>query len=533
MTAGVSYSFYANTIGLYTDDVELTVYDSGGTQMAATTGFSDTAVISYTATNTGDLYLYVHNHSGYTGEFDLYATTLIGTDHFLTYNADTYTGAANERIFGDAGNDQITLGDGLDASGASGDDILIGNDLANHLSGGDGNDVIDTGNGDNVIWGGPGIDRISAGDDNDLIHGDDGADRIYAYGGNDRVYGGEGADLIFGGDGDDTIFGGSGNDRLSGEAGNDVIQGGDGADQLIGGNGIDTADYSDSTAGVAIDLTAGTGSGGTAAGDTLTTIENVTGSAYADALTGDANANLLDGGAGNDTLRGGAGADQLLGGAGNDALVGGAGADVMTGGTGNDTYYVDDPGDQTVESPGGGTDLVIAVRSWTLADNIENLTLAQGAGTNAIGNTLNNVITGNETPNWLAGMTGNDTLDGKAGDDILDGGAGTDTLTGGTGADTFRWTSTAHSPVGAGRDVITDFSLAEGDKIDLHYIDANTTVAGDQAFTFIGAANFNSVAGQLHFQGGILSGDVNGDGKADFEVQVTGVASPVAADFML
>ncbi len=81
--------------------------------------------------------------------------------------------------------------------------------------------------------------------------------------------------------------------------------------------------------------------------------------------------------------------------------------------------------------------------------------------------------------------------------------------------------------------MITDFSHSQGDKIDLHLIDASTKVAGDQAFTFIGGANFTGVAGQLHFQGGILSGDVNGDGRADFEVQVKGAASLVIGDFVL
>jgi hypothetical protein len=91
--------------------------------------------------------------------------------------------------------------------------------------------------------------------------------------------------------------------------------------------------------------------------------------------------------------------------------------------------------------------------------------------------------------------------------------------------------SPAESAVGAGRDVITDFVSGE-DKINVSYMDAAAGVSGNQAFTFIGGAAFSGLAGELRFAGGIVSGDVNGDGKADFEI---GVAVPalIAADFVL
>jgi Ca2+-binding RTX toxin-like protein len=252
-----------------------------------------------------------------------------------------------------------------------------------------------------------------------------------------------------------------------------------------------------------------------------------------DTIHGNAGNDHLYGDTGNDVLYGEAGNDTLEGGIGVDVLVGGLGADVMIGGAGNDWYYVDNAGDRTIESANGGIDTVMTSKSIILADNIENLTVQQGIKADGVGNSLNNVLTGSEQNNWLAGMAGNDTIDGKAGNDILDGGLGTDTLTGGAGADTFRWTQTSHSAVGAGRDVITDFSHAQGDKIDLHFIDANTKVAGDQAFNFIGSANFHNVAGELHFQNGILSGDVNGDGHADFEISVHGATTLVVGDFLL
>jgi len=90
---------------------------------------------------------------------------------------------------------------------------------------------------------------------------------------------------------------------------------------------IDTADYSTSANGVTVNLATNVNTGGDAQGDSLTGIENVTGSNYNDALTGDSNDNTLTGGAGNDTLVGGAGNDTLIGGAGNDTLVGGTGID--------------------------------------------------------------------------------------------------------------------------------------------------------------------------------------------------------------
>ena len=138
------------------------------------------------------------------------------------------------------------------------------------------------------------------------------------------------ADVIGGLGGNDTINGLAGNDTLNGGSGNDTLNGGDGDDSLIGGlgndtlnggAGTDTADYSGAGAAVTINLTTGAGSGG-AGTETLTGVENVTGTTFADTLTGDGNANVLRGGGGVDTLSGGGGADQLI--AGAPGLAGGA-----------------------------------------------------------------------------------------------------------------------------------------------------------------------------------------------------------------
>ncbi|MDE2404209.1 MAG: hypothetical protein KGM17_05780 [Sphingomonadales bacterium] len=111
---------------------------------------------------------------------------------------------------------------------------------------------------------------------------------------------------------------------LDGGAGDDTLFGGLGADTLVGGSGSDTASYAASASAVTAHLDGTVGSGGDAAGDVLSGVENLVGSAYGDTLYGDGNANMLDGGAGNDTLVGGDGADTMIGGAGTDTADYGA-----------------------------------------------------------------------------------------------------------------------------------------------------------------------------------------------------------------
>ncbi|WP_197435751.1 calcium-binding protein, partial [Agrobacterium vitis] len=127
--------------------------------------------------------------------------------------------------------------------------------------------------------------------------------------------------LGYGNSADNVIVSQGGVDKLYGYAGNDTIRGGSGGDTIDGGDGSDTASYSDSTAAVTINLLTKTISGGYAADDVLTSIENVEGSAYADTLTGDTGANVLSGGAGDDVLDGSTGNDGLYGGEGSDVFV--------------------------------------------------------------------------------------------------------------------------------------------------------------------------------------------------------------------
>ena len=147
----------------------------------------------------------------------------------------------------------------------------------------------------------------------------------------------------------------------------------------------------------------------------------------------------------------------------------------------------------------------------------------------------NDTVTGSATADTLLGGLGNDNLSGAAGNDVLTGGKGTDKLTGGAGSDTFDFNALLESIKGTTRDSITDFTHSQADKIDLAGIDANSKVADDQGFTYIGIKAFTGVAGQLDYVKGILAGDTNGDKVADFEIAITlvGSTSLVSADFVL
>lgn len=116
--------------------------------------------------------------------------------------------------------------------------------------------------------------------------------------------------------------GGFGNDGLIGGSGNDRFEGGPGNDSLDGSGGTDRALYSGAFAGVTVDLRIAGAQDTIGAGiDTLTSIEELSGSGFDDTLTGNDLANLLDGQAGNDRLTGGLGDDRIEGGAGSDTAV--------------------------------------------------------------------------------------------------------------------------------------------------------------------------------------------------------------------
>ena len=322
-------------------------------------------------------------------------------------------------------------------------------------------------------------------------------------------------------------------------------------DSIDGGSGIDTADYSDSSAGVIVSLLSNTGSGGNAEGDTLNSIENLIGSAYADTLFGDNGSNVLSGGDGNDILKGGGGADTLNGDGNNDVLKGGGGADTLNGGTGNDTASYSDSSSAVLVS------LFDDVADWgdATGDDLNSIENVTGSGYNdqLWGNNASNVLSGlhgddtlkgyggadtllgGDGQDTLYGMDGVDTLYGENGNDTLDGGNGKDSLFGGEDRDIFDFNSVRDSLVGTKRDIINDFERGLDD-IDLRDIDAKSG-GGNQAFTFIGTQQFHGVKGELHYKhaggGLVVQGDINGDGHADFEILVKGSASLSGGDFNL
>lgn len=264
--------------------------------------------------------------------------------------------------------------------------------------------------------------------------------------------------------------------------------------------------------------------------------------------------------------------DLIFGLGGDDNIDGGAGVDQMHGGLGNDTFTIDNASDQVIELANEGIDTMkSSVVDLTLADHIEKGTvldlLGVGADLGITGNDLANTLTGNRGANMLAGGEGKDVLNGKDGNDILagdagddklnggngddvlsggagidflTGGAGSDTLTGGSEADQFKFDKLMLADGLLATDTIADFSglFGDGDRISLSAIDANgNTLDGNQKFAFIGMGAFSGTAGQLRYEqsGGDtwLSGDINGDMLADFQIIATGLHNFAAADFIL
>ncbi|MFO5473648.1 MAG: choice-of-anchor I family protein, partial [Dolichospermum sp.] len=148
--------------------------------------------------------------------------------------------------------------------------------------------------------------------------------------------------------------------------------------------------------------------------------------------------NEIVGTASNNNLVGTAGNDYIDGKAGNDTLNGGAGVDILIGGTGNDTYIVDTSTDTIIENLNNGTDNVISSVTYTLGNNLENLTLNGTTAINGTGNSLNNTITGNTANNILDGGLGTDTLIGGVGNDTYIMDSTTDTITDSAGIDTIQ-----------------------------------------------------------------------------------------------
>jgi len=383
-------------------------------------------------------------------------------------------------------------------------------------------------------------------------------------------------------DGSFVVYGGSANDDLRGSGGADTLDGGAGADTLTGGTGDDT--YVVGQAGDVVTELAGegtdtirTGLGSQAAIYVLAAnVENLIGTSdTGQIVAGNVLDNVLTMGSGNDVLDlSSGGKDMANGGGGNDYVYFGAAFtadDVIVGGSGTDTVgllgtYNLTLGAGTLSgvenfnllsgTAAGGTEHV-SYSITTVDANVPaggRLTVYAGGlladeslffngyaetdgALSVYGGAGNDTFAGGPANDAFVGGAGDDTMYGLGGMDWLEGGLGADTMRGGPGNDLFVYQSAAESTA-AKTDRILDFEYVS-DHIDLTRIDANSSLAGDQAFSFIGGSAFSHTAGELRaYQSGaswFVEGDVNGDGTADLVIQVDPVASHaiIASDFLL
>ncbi|MFT3722040.1 MAG: M10 family metallopeptidase C-terminal domain-containing protein [Hyphomonadaceae bacterium] len=387
-----------------------------------------------------------------------------------------YGGADDDLLVGGAGNDTYYL-DGFDEVRelpGGGIDTLIGSDGLYempenfeiwHLV--NGTDAYGNSD-DNQIFGTSAVNVINGAAGNDIIYGG---------GSGDQLHGGVGDDSLYGETGDDWLVGDEGNDFLSGGEGDDLLVGGSGNDVFDGGSGVDTVsfEFSGQTAGVVFDLNiAGPQNTGGAGIKTLTNVEGLQGTMWADTLTGDGGANSLNGGEGSDVLFGGGGNDILSGGMGDDIINGGSGDDLMSGFVISQYAFPEDGGNDVFDG-GAGNDTV-SYATWNrsvIVDlsltgpqtitpwNVHTLVSVE----NLIGSNGEDRLTGNSQANSLYGGYGADTLDGGAGNDLLDGGDDFDTATyqSATSAVTVSLAlSGAQNTLGAGTDTLVSIENLAG-----------------------------------------------------------------------
>ena len=472
-----------------------------------------------------------------------YADTLFGDENDNVIEG----GVGADRLDGGRGSDTASYAgaeaavtaylDGSDAgSGDAAGDIyvdienLIGSAQADMLFGDENDNVIEGGGGADTLDGGAGSDTVSYANAGTAVTAYlDGADEATGDAAGDTLTNFEN---LMGSAYGDTLFGNENDNAIAGGAGDDTLTGGGGADRLDGGDGTDTADYSASAEAVQISLDGSAGTGGDAAGDTLSTIENLVGSAYADTLTGDAHDNVQIGGTGADTIDGGDGADtadysasadavqiSLDGSAGTgghaaddrlnniENLTGSAHDDTLTGDDG-DNILIGGDGADTLDG-GDGTDTVSYASS--LSSVFINLRNMQGYYGDAQDDRLTNIenVIGSDFDDYLYGNGADNVLSGGRGNDVLIGGGprfgqnvdggGNNILTGGEGADMFGVDRTSNP----GLDRVTDFSVAEGDKLEVNTQREHETTLGEVGLT-IAANSENNAHTDILFEGQLV-----------------------------
>jgi len=315
---------------------------------------------------------------------------VIGSDFADTLSSST----AATTLAGGAGDDTYVVGATTvvvnESAGQGFDTVQTSLTGLNLASFGEVEALTYTGTGNFTGYGGAGANTITGASGNDTLAGNGGADLLIGNGGTDTAtYSTTSSPItlnfktgVHTGDAAGDVF--VSIEKFQGSSGNDTFVSGTGADNLDGYTGNDTVDYSTSSSAVTVDLTAGTGSGGDAQGDVLTSIERVVGSDYADTLSSSTAGHTLEGG------------------------------------LGNDVYIANSTSVTIVEQAGAGIDEIRTnVAAYQLGwANVENLTYTGTAAFSGYGNALDNVITGG---------IGNDILIGKGGADTLNGGSGTDT----------------------------------------------------------------------------------------------------------
>lgn len=441
----------------YIDDAADVIIEDPGTA-----GGIDTAYITgnYTLSANVEKLVFAGTAGGFTGTGNALTNTLTGNAGDNTLDG----GAGADKLIGGLGNDTYVIDmttDSISEAANAGIDTVLsgfsytlatnlenitltgtsainatGNTLANILTGNAGNNILNGMTGADTMAGGAGDDSYFVDNIGDIVQeaSGEGVDTVrstisFTLGANVENL------MLLG----SAVANATGNDlanSLTGNTGANTLDGGIGADTMTGMAGNDTYFVDD-----ILDVVIEAANGGT---DTVQVGFSYTLGANIEKLllTGSAN---IDG-------TGNALVNTLTGNSGDNTLDGGAGADKMYGGLGNDTYIVDSTTDGVTEGAGAGHDTVRAGVSVILAANVEDLVQTGSANIKGTGNTLDNAMYGN---------SGNSTLDGGAGSDFLDGGFGNDTLTGGTGADIFAFSNTTSF------DKITDFSLVQGDRIDI------------------------------------------------------------------